>query len=83
MSESDKNEQPKFSKLLRTMGKAKEAAARKAAEPKPCCAPKIHVAFRGVSDDRLYLSRNRDFGELKFFKPNGLRVFCAGCRKRL
>ena len=74
-------EPPKFSKLLRLRTEGRKPAAKKG--PQPCCGPKIHVAFRGVSDERLYLSRNRDIGELIFFKPNGLRVFCAECRKRL
>lgn len=49
----------------------------------PCCSEKVHVAYRGVSDDRLYLSNDRKWQEVKFFKPNGLRVFCAQCRRRI
>lgn len=48
-----------------------------------CCSDRVHIAYRGVSDDRLYLSENRSKGEVKFFRPIGLRVFCAECRKRL
>lgn len=48
-----------------------------------CCSGSVHVAFRGLSDDRLYLSRGRRFSEVKYFKQNGLKVFCAGCRRRL
>jgi len=49
----------------------------------PCCQGKVHIAYRGVSDERLYLSKDRAFNELKFFRPNGLRVFCADCRRRM
>jgi hypothetical protein len=49
----------------------------------PCCGPKVHIAYRGKSDDRLYLAENRKWEEVRYFKPNGLRVFCAGCRRRL
>lgn len=48
-----------------------------------CCSDRVHIAYRGVSDDRLYLAENRDTTEVKFFRPIGLRVFCAECRKRL
>jgi hypothetical protein len=48
-----------------------------------CCQRIVHIAYRGLSDDRLYLAENRALSEVKFFRPNGLRVFCAGCRKRL
>jgi len=49
----------------------------------PCCSELVHVAFRGVSDDRLYLSYNRKWTEVKYFRKNGLRVFCAVCRRRV
>ncbi len=49
----------------------------------PCCSERVHIAYRGVSDDRLYLSNDRKWQEVKFFKPNGLRVFCAECRRRI
>jgi hypothetical protein len=48
-----------------------------------CCSKRVHIAYRGVSDDRLYLAENRSTNEVKFFRPIGLRVFCADCRKRL
>ncbi len=48
-----------------------------------CCSNRVHIAYRGVSDDRLYLAENRTSNEVKFFRPIGLRVFCAECRKRL
>ncbi|MBY0359358.1 MAG: hypothetical protein K2W82_15255 [Candidatus Obscuribacterales bacterium] len=49
----------------------------------PCCSSAVHIAFRGLSDDRLYLSRNRTWQEVRFFRANGLRVFCALCRRRI
>jgi hypothetical protein len=49
----------------------------------PCCSEKVHIGYRGVSDDRLYLSYDRKWGDVKFFRPNGLRVFCALCRNRI
>lgn len=52
-------------------------------EAAPCCSSEVHIAFRGLSDDRLYLSRNRSWQEVRFFRPNGLRVFCALCRRRI
>lgn len=49
----------------------------------PCCSDKVHIAYRGVSDERLYIARNRTWYEVRFYKPNGLRVFCAVCRRRV
>ena len=48
-----------------------------------CCEGKVHIAYRGISDDKMYVSYNRRWDEVKFFKPNGLRVFCNACRRRL
>lgn len=51
---------------------------------KPCCNQSIvHIAFRGKSDDRLYLTKNRAWQETRFFDPVGMRVFCSVCRRRL
>ncbi len=49
----------------------------------PCCSNIVHIAYRGVSDDRLYLASNRKWQEVKFFRPKGLRVFCKACRRRI
>ncbi len=49
----------------------------------PCCNGVVHIAFRGVSDERMYISYSRRWPEVKFFRPRGLRVFCADCRRRL
>lgn len=48
-----------------------------------CCSPAVHIAFRGLGDERLYLTRDRQWQEVRYYRPNGLRVFCAGCRRRL
>jgi hypothetical protein len=58
-------------------------AAQEAPEEPVCCSNQVHIAFRGVSDDRMYLSYNRNWQEVKFYRPNGLRVFCATCRRRV
>ena len=47
------------------------------------CTDSVHIAYRGLADDRMYLVRDRKWAEVKYFKPNGLRVFCATCRRRL
>lgn len=48
-----------------------------------CCNDNVHIAYRGVSDDHMYMAYDRKWAEVKFFRPNGLRVFCADCRRRL
>jgi len=48
-----------------------------------CCSDRVHIAYRGLSDDRLYLAHDRTWQEVKFFKPHGLKVFCCVCRRRL
>jgi hypothetical protein len=87
---------PKFPKYLKILNRAKQGlqpnqggtgradgAGADEAVLKPCCQGKVHIAYRGVSDDRMYMSRDRSFNEIKFFRPNGLRVFCADCRRRM
>jgi hypothetical protein len=48
-----------------------------------CCEGVVHIAYRGVLDERLYMAYSRRWDEVRFFKPNGLKVFCAECRRRL
>lgn len=71
--------------LMISLIKKRKAAPVVAAEPEEdvCCEGVVHIAYRGVSDDRLYLAEGRKWGDVRFFKPHGLRVFCAGCRRRL
>ncbi|MCA9815048.1 MAG: hypothetical protein KC652_08015 [Cyanobacteria bacterium HKST-UBA01] len=48
-----------------------------------CCGGAVHIAYRGLSDDRMYISYDRKWEEVRFFRQNSLRVFCAGCRQRI
>jgi hypothetical protein len=49
-----------------------------------CCdQPGVHIAYRGKSDDRLYLARDRQWNEVRYYQPNGLRAFCVKCRRRV
>lgn len=52
-------------------------------EGEDCCNGVVHIAYRGLSDDRQYIAYSRKWDEIRFFKPNGLKVFCADCRRRL
>lgn len=75
-----------FDKLKKLFASPKpEATAAAASEPEspPCCGGAVHIAFRGLSDDRLYVARDRKWEEVRFYKPHGLRVFCAVCRERI
>lgn len=70
--------------ILRLTGKA--APVQQASENESeefCCQGVVHIAYRGVSDDRLYMAYSRAWNEVRFFRPNGLKVFCADCRRRL
>jgi hypothetical protein len=48
-----------------------------------CCSGNVHIFYRGVADDHLYVARQRKWSEVKFFRPRGLKVFCQDCRRRL
>jgi hypothetical protein len=48
-----------------------------------CCAGRVNIFYRGLSDERLYKAPNRPWAEVRFYKPNGLKVFCADCRRRV
>jgi hypothetical protein len=48
-----------------------------------CCGGSVHIAYRGISDDRMYMAYDRKWTDLRFFRQNGIRVFCAKCRHRL
>lgn len=49
----------------------------------PCCSEEVHIAYRGKADDRLYIAYRRQWQELRYYQDNGLRVFCATCRRRV
>lgn len=74
----------KAANFLSALTKKKQPAA--APEPEvtvPCCSEEVHIAFRGVADDRLYVAYNRKWSEVRYYKPNGLKVFCSTCRHRV
>lgn len=74
----------KAANLLAKLGKKKEPEPAKEEEITiPCCSEDVHIAFRGMADDKLYMARNRKWSEVRFYKQNGLRVFCAICRHRV
>lgn len=77
---------------LRVLGRAPATGAERreppadaaAEEDNPCCrGGVVHIAYRGVSDDKMYVAYSRKWVEVKYFKPRGLRVFCAACRRRI
>jgi hypothetical protein len=70
-------------RLISIFRKKKAEPEETAPDDDVCCDGFVHIAYRGVSDDRLYLAQGRKWGDVRFFKPRGLRVFCAGCRRRL
>ena len=62
---------------------ASSSTASTAEEELVCCKGIVHIAYRGIADDRMYLSYSRQWNEIRFFRPHGLRVFCADCRHRV
>ena len=48
-----------------------------------CCEGLVHIAYRGISDDHMYMAYDRKWADVRFFRQNGIRVFCAKCRRRL
>jgi hypothetical protein len=61
----------------------KKPQEQTAQEDELCCQGVVHIAYRGISDERLYLSYSRSWSEVRYFRSSNLRVFCAGCRRRL
>lgn len=59
------------------------AVVEQSADSDLCCEGRVHIFYRGVSDDRLYKAADRHWNELKFFRQNGLKVYCRHCRRRL
>lgn len=64
-------------------GKTKEEETTEVQVEELCCNGKVHIAYRGLADDRMYISYNRRWEEVKFFRQNNLRVFCADCRRHV
>jgi hypothetical protein len=64
-------------------GEKLSEAAEQGEEHENCCAGKVHIFYRGLADDHLYVARQRNWSEVKFFLPRGLKVFCQDCRRRL
>lgn len=77
------NKASRFLDVIRRRGKPEDKPEQQAEPTVACCSENVHIAFRGVSDDKLYMARNRKWHEVRFYKPNGLRVFCAECRHRV
>lgn len=48
-----------------------------------CHKDKVHIFVRGLADGKLHAAKNRNYSDFRFYKKDGLRVFCAVCRKRL
>ena len=48
-----------------------------------CHKDKVHIFVRGLADGKLHTAKNRNYSDFRFYKKDGLRVFCAVCRKRL
>lgn len=50
---------------------------------KLCHSDKVHIFVRGLADGKLHMAKNRNFSDVRFYKKQNLRVFCATCRKRI
>lgn len=48
-----------------------------------CHKETVHIFVRGLADGKMHVARNRNYSDFRFYKKQGLRVFCAICRKRL
>lgn len=48
-----------------------------------CHKETVHIFVRGMADGKLHIARNRHYSDFRFYKKEGLKVFCAVCRKRL
>jgi hypothetical protein len=72
-----------WQRLLVMGAKQKPASSQAEGDAQLCCAGRVHIAYRGLADDRLYIAYAREWADARYFKRNGLRVFCADCRHRL
>ena len=48
-----------------------------------CHKETVHIFIRGLADGKLHAAKNRNYSDFRFYKKQGLKVFCAVCRKRL
>ena len=48
-----------------------------------CHKDKVNIFVRGLADGKLHVARNRNYSDFRFYKKDGLKVFCAVCRKRI
>ena len=48
-----------------------------------CHKDKVHIFVRGMADGKMHAAKNRNYSDFRFYKKDGLKVFCAVCRKRL
>ena len=48
-----------------------------------CHKDKVHIFVRGLADGKIHVARNRNYSDFRFYKKDGLKVFCAVCRKRI
>ncbi len=48
-----------------------------------CHKETVHIFVRGLADGKMHVARNRNYSDFRFYKKQGLKVFCAICRKRL
>ena len=78
-----------WAKLLSKRGQSVDLGKQKAEEfqlPEDfefCHKETVHIFVRGLADGRLHVARNRNYSDFRFYKKQGLKVFCAVCRKRL
>ena len=48
-----------------------------------CHKEKVHIFIRGLADGKIHAAKSRNYSDFRFYKKDGLKVFCAVCRKRL
>ena len=78
-----------WAKVLNNLGKSPDLGKQKAEEfqiPedfKFCHKETVHIFVRGLADGKMHVARNRNYSDFRFYKKQGLKVFCAVCRKRL
>ncbi len=68
---------------LPSLGKQKIEEFQIPPDFKFCHKETVHIFVRGLADGKMHVARNRNYSDFRFYKKQGLRVFCAVCRKRL